>query len=151
MSDDIEWIEVKSLGKAIGAVGFNRNKAIAVVAYYDDQDANKDGKVSWGEWAVFKAFPLSMEGMNIVDVLMAARLDLVHKDASINDWAMQKYLGFAQNLILDGVYTAYFARGISVVSGGVAKKLTRSAIKEFAVRKGFEAAAKKAFREATHN
>ena len=64
---------------------------------------------------------------------------------------MQKYLGFAQNLILDGVYTAYFARGISVVSRRVAKKLTRSAIKEFAVRKGFEAAAKKAFREATHN
>lgn len=151
MSGKIEWVEVKRFKKPIGAVGFHANKAIAVIAYYDDQDANKDGSVSWGEWAAFKAFPLNMEGMNIVEVLMMARIDLVHKDASINDWAMKKYLGFAQNLLLDAVYTAYFARGVSVVSGSVAKKITSSAIKEFAVRKGFEAAAKKAFRNATHN
>ena len=149
MSGQIEWIEVNMYDKPIGAVGFHAKKAIAVIAYYDDLDANKDGTVTWAEKA-FKAV-VTPKGRSVVDVLMMARIDLVHKDASINDWAMKKYLGLAQNLMVDGVYTAYFARGVSVVSGRVAKKITRSAIEEFAVRKGFEVAARKAFRNATHN
>jgi hypothetical protein len=60
-------------GRPIGAIGFIGNQAAVVTAFFDDRDGNKDGEVSWGEWAVSKVSPISIEGIATTEVAMAAR------------------------------------------------------------------------------
>lgn len=145
----IDWYEVKSFNKPIGAVGILNGTACVVIAYHDDLDGNQDGTVSWGEWIAGKVSPISLDGRATTEVAMAARFDMriLERDPGFYDMANKMFLNFARGLVLDGIYAAYFSRGVSVIGGGVAKMITSSMVKEFVIKKGFEAAVKKVFME----
>lgn len=148
MAEQIDWMIVKGLGdKPIGAVGFIGNDAVAIASFFADADGNQDGNVSWGEWIAYKISPLSIEGYAVVQVAMAAKydLDILSRDASVADMANKMFLNFASGLVAQGIYVAYFSRGVSAVGGGIASKITSDMIKGFVIRKGFEAAVKRAF------
>lgn len=121
--------------------------ACVIIAYYDDRDGNRDGKVSFAERAAAFISPISIEGMATTEVAMAAKYDMriLQIDPGFANMATQMYLNFARGLILDGIFTVYFKPGISVIGGGIAKKITAGMVKELVVKKGFEAAVKKAF------
>ncbi|GEM_PF-869007 len=148
----IEWVTIKKWGpEPIGAIGFIGNDVVAVVAFFDDRDGDKDGDVSLFERVAFKLSPVSMKGGNVVEVAMQARVDMdvIMRDPSFNQVAMQMFVKFAHGLVMDGIYAAYFSRGVSMTGKGVAKMITSSMVKGFVIRKGFESAVKKAFKEAT--
>jgi len=148
----IEWVTIKKWApEPIGAIGFIDNDVVAVVAFFDDRDGDKDGDVSLFERAAFMLSPVSMKGGNVVEVAMQARVDMdvVMRDPSFDRMAMQMFVNFAQGLVMDGIYAAYFSRGVSMAGKGVAKMITGNMIKGFVIRKGFESAVKKAFKEAT--
>ncbi|MBS0123557.1 hypothetical protein KB874_05370 [Aestuariicoccus sp. KMU-90] len=148
----MEWIEVTKFQRKIGAIGFLEGKAVAVVAYYDDRDGNMDGKVSIGERIASFVSPISIEGSAVTEVAMSARfdMDVIERDASFGNMAVNMWLNFARGLVLDGIYAVYFSRGIKTVGKGVASTITKNAVKEFVIRKGFEKAVKEAFQEAVN-
>lgn len=147
--DQIEWIPIKKFKpEPIGAIGFLDGKAAIVVSFFDDRDGNKDGEVSWGEWAASKLW--DVEGSATTEVAMQARvnMDVLERDVSFGQVAMKMFLNFAGGQIRQGVYTVYFSRGVKMAGGALAKSITSGMVKELVVRKGFEAAAKKAFEAA---
>lgn len=147
MAGPIEWIAIKKFKAApIGAIGFLDNKAVTIAAFYDDADGNQDGKVSLAEKIGSKLL-FDLKGRNIAEVAMQARADpdIILRDASFGQEAMRIYLNFASGLIVQGVYQAYFARGVGMAGNGVAKSITTGMVKQLVVRKGFETAVKKAF------
>ena len=146
----VDWILVQGHSKTIGAIGFVDGQALTVIAFFDDRDGNKDGNVSWGEWLASKVSPISIEGSAVVEVAMAAKFDpeVLSRDAGFAAMANSMFLNFATGLIKDGVYAAFFAPGVSMAGGGIAKMVTTGMVKEFVVKKGFEATVKKAFQEA---
>jgi hypothetical protein len=149
---EIEWVSITKWGPdPIGAIGFIGNDAVAVIAFYDDKDGNQDGKVSWGERIASFLSPISVEGGNVVEVAMQARveMDIIMRDASFSQVASQMFLKFASGLLMEGIYAVYFSRGVKMVGKGVAKVITNGMVKELVVRKGFETAVKKAFLEST--
>jgi hypothetical protein len=147
-ADTLDWVLIKKFGpEPIGAVGFLGDEVVAVIAFYDDLDGNRDGKVSWFEWGVGKISPVQLEGRNVTEVAMQARVewDVISRDSGFPQVAAQMFTSFARGLIIDGIYAAYFARGIGMAGGGIAKTVTSGMVKEFVVKKGFEIAVKKAF------
>ncbi len=147
MADQIEWVSITKWGdEPIGAIGFIGNDAVAVVAFFDDKDGNKDGKISVGERIGAFLSPVSIEGSNVVEVAMQARVDIdvILRDGSFPQAAAQMFASFGAGLVIEGAYAVYFKPGVSMVGKGVAKKITEGMVKEFVVRKGFEAAVKKA-------
>jgi hypothetical protein len=147
-SQPIEWVLIKKWKpEPIGAIGFIGNQAVAIIAFYDDYDANQDGNVGWGEWAIGKMSPVSIDGRNVAEVAMQARVepDVILRDGSFPQMANSIFLNFARGLIIDGIYAAYFKRGVSMAGGGIAKMVTSGMVKEFAIKKGFETAVKEAF------
>lgn len=147
----IEWIEITKYGKdPIGAVGFVDGKAAIVAAYYDDFDANKDGKTGLGEWVVGKISPIGIQGAAVVEVAMQARIemDVIMKDAGFQTMAANLFTNFARSMVIDGIYAAYFARGVKMGAKGVSKIVVSGTIKQFAVRKGMESAVREAFNTA---
>ncbi|MEK7725184.1 MAG: hypothetical protein AAB336_12585, partial [Acidobacteriota bacterium] len=66
MADTIDWMVVERFGKQIGAIGFIGDSAVVVVAFYDDYDADKNGKVGWGEWTIGKLSPIGLKGNALV-------------------------------------------------------------------------------------
>lgn len=152
MSSKIDWVLIKGISaESLGAIGFIGGKAAVIISFYDDRDGNRDGKVSIGERIVAGLSPVSIEGQAVVNVAMQARtnMEVLRRDASFGKVAMNMWLNFARGLVFDGVYAAYFARGVRMTGAGIAKQVTSNTVKEIAVRKGFEAAAKKAFDEFT--
>ncbi|BDG72779.1 hypothetical protein [Roseomonas fluvialis] len=142
----IEWVTVPGIdGRAIGAIGFIGDDAAIVTAFFDDRDGNKDGEVSWGEWAVSKISPISVEGKAVTEVAMAARYmpEIVMRDASFAQEAAQMYVEFAKGLVVDGIYAAYFSRGVSAAAGATARAVGGGMVREFFIREGM----KKAVRE----
>lgn len=147
MSNKIDWIAVRKFKpEPIGAVGFIGNDIVAIVAFFDDADGNQDGTVSTGEWLASKLM-FNLSGMAVTEVAMQARvqMDILMRDASIQQIATGMFLNFAKGLIAQGIYTAYFARGVSMVSGGVATRIGGGMVKQLVIRKGFDAAVKQAF------
>jgi hypothetical protein len=143
--DEIEWIVIEGLGnREIGAIGFIGNKAAVVVSFYDDLDGNMDGKVSWGEWLAGKISPLSLDNYAVTQVAMAARYDMrvLERDESFHQEAMRMFLEFAQQLVADGIYAAYFSRGVGAIAKPIAGRLTSNVVKQFFIRKGMEKAVK---------
>ncbi|RYD38870.1 MAG: hypothetical protein EOP87_00495 [Verrucomicrobiaceae bacterium] len=130
----------------IGAIGFIGNDAVAVAAFFDDRDGNKDGKVSMGERIASMAL-FNLEGRAVVEVLMQARVepDIVGRDQSVQTMASNTFLNFARGLISQGVYTAYFAPGVRMFGARAAELITTSMVKQFVIRKGFEKVVKEAF------
>lgn len=148
MSEKMDWILIKKFKpEPIGAIGFLGNDAVAIVAFYDDKDGNQDGKVSWGEKIASALSPISVEGKAVTEVAMQARveMDVIMRDADFPRMAASIFMNFARGLVLDGIYAAYFKRGVSMAGGGVAKIVTSGMVKEFVVKKGFEKAVKEAF------
>lgn len=144
----IEWIEIRSHGnRSIGAVGFAGNDAVAIVAFYDDRDGNKDGTVSLTERVVSKLSPIGIDGKAVTEVAMAARLnpDVMMRDSSVGQWAGRMFTEFGGSMVMDGIYAVYFSRGVKMTASGVAKVITGNMVKQFVIRKGFEKAAKEAF------
>ncbi|MGH1330360.1 MAG: hypothetical protein ACRBBK_05715 [Paracoccaceae bacterium] len=149
---EIEWISIKKFKpEPIGAIGFIGNDAVAVIAFYDDADGNKDGKVSLGEKIISKISPISLDGSAVVEVAMQARVDMdvIMRDPSFSKMAANMYLNFAKGLIADGIYAAYFGRGVKMTGKGIAKIVTSGMVKQLVVRKGFEKAVREAFDSAT--
>lgn len=134
----------------IGAVGFLDNTVVAVVAFYDGRDANKDGRVSKAEWIIHKLSPVNYKDANVAEVAIQAsrEVEIVTRDAGFRAMAADIFTSFAVGLLKDGVYASYFKAGVSMAGGGIAKQVTESAIKGFAIKKGFETAVKAAFNAA---
>ncbi|MCV0396837.1 MAG: hypothetical protein K5872_09495 [Rhizobiaceae bacterium] len=148
MSEDLDWIVIRDFtNREIGAIGFVGHKAAVVVSFYDDLDGNKDGKVSWGEWGAGKLSPISLDNKAVTEVAMAARtnLEVLERDASFGQMAMQLFTQFARGLMADGIYAVYFSRGVSSVAKPIAGRLTKDMVKQFVVRKGMEKAVKGAY------
>ncbi|MEM8850069.1 MAG: hypothetical protein AAGE03_08545 [Pseudomonadota bacterium] len=145
MSHTLEWVAIKKFGDdPIGAIGFLGNDAVAVVAFYDDRDGNRDGEVGIGEWIVSKVFPISMEGGNVTEVAMQGRAipEIILRDPSFPNAAARMFASFGAGLVIDGAYSVYFAPGVGKIAGTAAKYITQGMVKEFVVRKGFEEAVK---------
>jgi hypothetical protein len=148
MPGTIDWILIKKFKpEPIGAVGFLNNEVVVVISFYDDADGNEDGKVSWLEWGASKLSPVSIEGMKVTAVAMQARVepDVILRDGNFPQVAARMFVEFARGLVIDGVYAAYFSRGVSMVGGGIAKVVTSGMVKEFVIKKGFEKAVKEVF------
>jgi hypothetical protein len=145
MSDTIDWIAVEKF-KLIGAVGFIGEDAVAIAAFYEDTDANKDGKVSWDEWVGSKLL-FDLRGTKVTEVAMQARfqMNIIERDPSFNQIAMSMFLCLASGLIAQGVYKAYFSQPVSLIGSSLASIITSNMIKQFVIRKGFEAAVKRTF------
>lgn len=149
---DIDWIIVQGQGGVeIGAVGFIGNKTVAIVSFFEDDDANLDGDVSWKEWAVSAISPLSFDGMAATRVAMQGRynMDIVLRDPNYRQLAAQKFVGFAHGLIQDAFWELYFKNGASMLSNGIAKTITGDKIKQYVISKGSEDALRKAFDRST--
>lgn len=147
MADEMSWIVVEKFSKDIGAIGFIGDSAVVVVAFYDDYDGNKDGKVSWGEWGAGKISPLKLKGSALVEVAMQGRADpdVIEKDPTFGNVAMNMFLNFARSLIADGIYAVYFSRAVKGLVSPASALITDNIVKQFAIRKGFEAAVKSAY------
>ena len=145
MADQIDWIIIKGFGdRNIGAIGFIGNKAAVVAAFYDDRDGNKDGKVSWGEAIAAKISPIKIKGRAVVEVAMAARLelDVVERDPSFPQEAIAAFQNFATGLIIDGIYASYLKFSVGQAAGAVAGRMVIGTAQQFMIRKGMEAAVK---------
>ena len=118
-----------------------------MTAFHDDLDADQDGKVSIGERVASFAFRSMLKDRAVTEVAMSARhdMDVLMRDASFNEMAVSLYLNFARAAVLEGIWIVYFRPGVNMAGKGIAKRVTSSMIKQFAVRKGFEAAVKSAF------
>lgn len=143
----MDWMIVKHswTSKVIGAVGFLDNQIVAVVAFYDDKDADHDGKVSLGERAGSILF--SMRGRAAAEVISQAYADpaIAERDPGINEMRGRLLTAFASGLLVEGAYQAWFAFGISKAAGAIAETITTSAIKSFFIKKGMEKAVKEAY------
>ncbi len=150
MSGTIEWVAIKKWKpEPIGAIGFIGNNAVAIAAFYDDNDANQDGKVDWLEWAAGKAL-FNMSGKAVTEVAMQARVEesVILRDSSFGEVAAKIFVNFAAGLVEQAVYKVYFSRGVSMTGSALATMITSNMVKQIVIRKGFEAAAKKAFEAA---
>jgi hypothetical protein len=154
-NDPVEWVTVTDQytgygAKEVGAIGFLNGKAVLVVSFFDDSDANYDGTVGWGEWAVVKAFPIGLKNMKVTRVAMIAQYDdrIIEKDATFSDMAKSLFLNFAKNAVLDGVYTVYMSRGVKSIAKSAAVSLVGEGVRSYVVRKGMEKAVKSAYDEA---
>lgn len=148
----VDWIIIRGFDRReIGAIGFLGNQAAVIATFFDSADADQDGEVSVFEEVVYRVSPVDLSKRNVVDVAMAARVneDVLRRDASFGQAAMRLWINFAQGGVFDGVYAAYFARGIGAVAGPAARRLGAGKVKEFAIRKSMEGAVRELFRDAT--
>jgi hypothetical protein len=150
MADDrLDWVIIKSdlNNKSIGALGFYGDRVAVVTAFYDDADANEDGKVSIGERIVSLISPISLKGREVTTVAMAARNDpgIISRDQSFYTEAARMFVAFATNLTFDGFYAVYFSRAIGQISSTVAAGAVDGLVKQFVVRKGIESIVKRLY------
>lgn len=142
MTGAMDWVVVKDgTGREIGAIGFIGNTASVIATFYDHRDGNYDGQVSVGE-RIASAILFNLEKKAITEVAMAGstNMEVMRRDASFGQAAIKIWLNFAGGLITDGIYIAYFSRGVKAAAGGVAGAVTENAIKQFVIRKGMEKA-----------
>jgi hypothetical protein len=147
---DMDWIIVRDFrNREIGALGIIGNKVAVICAFYDDRDADKDGAVGWGEAFAATFSPIGVKNMAVTEVAMAARTDadVLMRDPSFANEAVQMWLKFASGLIVDGVYAVYFSRAVSGIATPIAGRLVDGTVKQFVVRKGMEAAVKQAYKK----
>ena len=145
---NIEWMVVQDswTGKKIGAVGFMGDEIATIVAFYEDKDADEDGKVSKKE-KVFQFFSMKGKSLTKVAAHAYANPDILMRDPSIAKWRGDLLTKFARGLWVEGVYKAWFAMGISAVAGGVASGITKSAIKSFVIKKTLEKTVEAAYKK----
>ncbi len=145
----IDWVVITgNTNKEAGAIGFIGNTASVVVSFYDDADGDMDGEVSWGEWVASKISPIGLGGIGVSRVAMAARFnsDVVLRDPEFMDLAINLFSKFAFGMVADGLYTVYLSRSVSSVAKGIAGRAATGLVKQFVIKKGMEAAVKKAYK-----
>jgi len=148
---DIDWVVVKDdAQRPIGALGFIGKNVAVITAFHDDRDGNMDGRVSWGEAVVAFMSPIRLDGSAVTAVAMAARndLDILERDSSFRQEGARMFVAFASGLIKDGLYTIYFSRAVSAAGASIAARTVDGLVKQFVVRKGFDAAVKNAYNRA---
>jgi len=148
MATQIDWLPVQERGRQpIGAIGFIANKAVMVIAFIDDGDANLDGRLTVNERLGSWFSPVSLKKRAVYLVAMQARVDLeiIERDGDFGRLAMQIFSTFATGLIKDAVFEAYFARPVAMAGRGVARRVSSKMVKRYVVRKGFEVAVREAF------
>lgn len=143
----IEWVIVKDSWnrKPIGALGYIDGKVAVVTAFFEDKDANKDGKVGLGE----RIFSFGgMQGRAVAEVVNQAYADpdILMRDPGITHLRGQLTVQFAAGLLVEGIYKAWFSVGIGRVAGALAGAITSNAVKAFVVKKGMEKAVEAAYR-----
>jgi hypothetical protein len=146
---ETKWIEViGNTNVPIGAVAVHGNSVPIVVAYFDDLDGNRDGRVSMGEKVagfLAKGVGLggALSGSGVLAVVMAARHepDIVVDTDFISGVFSQTYSEWSRRTILDAAYGVYFKPLMGLAAGQIAGNLTGNAIKAFAIKKGMEAVA----------
>lgn len=150
-NEGIDWYVVRLDGHAaaIGALGFINDKVVTIASFYDDRDANKDGKVSIPERVIYRISPLRLKGMNVVQVAMAARFDLevLERDPDFTSMAMNLWLNFARGLVKDGMYTAWMGASVNMGCSLVAKELAEGLVRQFIVKKGLETVVRNAVKK----
>lgn len=144
----IDWMIVKNswTQKPIGAVGFIDDKLAVITAFFEDKDANQDGKIGLPE----KVFAFgNMKGRAVAEVANHAYADpaILMRDASIYLLRGQLTVQFAAGLLAEGIYKTYFSIGVGKVAGAIAGALTTNAVKSFVVKKGLEKAVETAYRK----
>ena len=152
MSEDetLDWYVVKdSNGKPLGALGFIDDSVAVITSFYDDRDANRDGRVSIPERVVSLISPLGTKGMAVMEVAMAARFDMavLERDPDFHNVAIHMWLNFSRNLVIDGAYAAWFSLGVKQAAGAIAKSLTGNVVKQFVIKKGMESSVKYAVKK----
>jgi hypothetical protein len=147
MADAIDWVVIEKFGRKIGAIGFIGDTASVVVAFYDDRDGDKNGKVSFGEWAANLVSPVKIKGAAVVEVAMQARVepDVILRDPAFQIMAANLFTTFAAGLVKEGIYTAYFSFAVSSLAGSVAGRLASNMVASYAIKKGMEKAVKAAY------
>jgi hypothetical protein len=152
MSDDdtLDWYVVKdNRGKPLGALGFLGDSVAVITSFYDDRDANRDGRVSIPERVVGLISPLGTKGIAVTEVAMAARfdMDVLERDPEFHNVAIHMWLNFSRNLVIDGAYAAWFSLGVNQTAGAIAKSVTGNLVKQFVIRKGMESTVKYAVKK----
>ena len=152
----LTFIEIEEFpGSPIGQIGFLDNKAVIIVAYYDDYDTDKNGKVSWGEWITsFTDQTGLFDNEQFTKVAMTARLD--SRVLSIDDGFYQKanniYLSFAGGMIISGMYEVYLSQAVASAASLVGKRIIGNSLtRRFLVEKGAEKIVEKALNAAYQN
>lgn len=139
------FIEIEaSPGNPIGQIGFLGNKAVIIVAYYDDYDTDQDGKVGWGEWfASFADMGGMLKNDQVVRVAMTARLNpkVLKIDGGFYQKANNIYLSFAAGLLIGGAYEAYLSKAVGSAASAAGKRIIGDSLtRRFLVEKGAEQA-----------
>ncbi|MDO5622923.1 MAG: hypothetical protein Q4G24_15865 [Paracoccus sp. (in: a-proteobacteria)] len=148
MANKFEWIIVQDYAnRDIGMIGFIGGDAVAIAAFYDGRDGNRDGKVSIGERLAAAASFNSLKDRSLVEVAMSARHNplVYERDPSFNSYAGNLFASFAAAMGMEAVWLSYFKPGVSALGRSVAQRVTDSMIKQLVIRKGFEKAARSAF------
>ncbi|MBR0681615.1 hypothetical protein GXW74_14050 [Roseomonas eburnea] len=141
--DRIEWVLVPGpAGRAIGAVGFIDGEAAVVVAFYEDQDGNRDGTVDWGEWLLARVSPVHVDGKAVLEVAMTARYlpAVAERGPGFDRWVGEQFVSFAGGLVVDAAYAVYFSQAIQALTGGIAGAIGGGLVREYVIRRGLEAA-----------
>lgn len=146
--NEIEWIVVNNgvSNRPIGAVGFIDNRLAIIGTFYADRDADYDGKVGVGEYLGSMLF--SQDGRALAEVAGEASVtpEILLKDAdAIVELANKTMMSHFVRMTGDAAYNVYFKRGIGALAKPLAAKMVSGAFKQFLVRKGMEAAVKRAY------
>jgi hypothetical protein len=144
----VDWKIVKNTWthKPIGAVGFVGDEIAVIVAFYDDKDANHDGRVSLSERFLSM---FSMQGRALAEVANHAYADpdILTRDPSIYQLRGQLTAKFASGLVAEGIYKAWFSQGIGQAAGAIAGQITQNMVGSYVIKRGLEKAVALAYRE----
>jgi hypothetical protein len=146
--NEIEWIVVNKgvSNRPIGAVGFIDNRLAVIGTFYADRDADYDGKVGVGEYLGSMLF--SREGHALAEVAGEAAYtpEVLMKDTdAIVELSNKTTMNYFTRMAGEAVYNVYFKRGVGALAKPLAAKMVSGAFKQFLVRKGMEAAVKRAY------
>ncbi|MCU0827657.1 MAG: hypothetical protein MUE52_09680 [Tabrizicola sp.] len=144
----IEWIIVKNswTKKPIGALGYIGSELAIITAFFEDKDANKDGKVSLSE----RIFSFGdMKGAALAEVANHAYADpeVLMRDPAIYRLRGELTVKFAAGLLAEGIYKTYFSMGVGKVAGAIAGAITTNLVKSYVIKTGLEKAVEKAYKE----
>lgn len=138
-----EWVIIRDHHQRdIGAVGFIDSRAVIIVAFYDDADANKDRELSFAERAAYHLSPVSMRDSALVEVALAARTnpEVLGRDIGFSDVALDLFMNFTRGALVDAAYAAYLSASVGNAAAPVAGRLASDLVRQYVIRKGMEAA-----------
>ena len=152
MESEIEWKPVMKKGKLIGAIGFIEGKIAVVVTFFDEKDANKDGSVSLGERFAAAGGGILTPALHVlalqevINAYAASGYVDAEEKIEIMKETKKNATKIGADLAMAALFKIYFGPGISLLGGGIARKVTSGMIKGFVVKKSFEKAVKRALK-----